>query len=926
MRAQLLALAREGDRTAMRLLAELDSTQAESDFAALRRRLSGHTVTIRTALDRSVGASVRLLAQLDTGVARLTGNVTAHTATVGAATLKYAAFAGVLAQAIGLTGGLGAAAATASGSLLVLPAVGIAAAVAVRTLKLGVDGLNEALSADTPAEYAEAVKDFPPAMRETTDAVRALRPELDGLKLDVRSALFANLGGEVTALGGTYLPVLRSGLTGISDGFNLAAKQAAGFAREGRTVADVGAILDNTGRSVRALAEGTAPLLRVLRDVVAVGSEFLPGFAEGFADGAGRLAEFIAAARETGQLREWMSAGLSALGELLTLLGNLARIVVTVFSAANAGGAGLLTTLNALTGSLLGFLRSAEGTVALQQIFGGLGAIASGLLPLFEAVGRALAFQVAPAVAQLGPMVAVAFGTLAQAAVPAGQILAALAPLAGTAAQALASLLVPALGLAAGVVAELAPAVQLLASELVGGALPDAVRELSPALIGLARAAAPLVVQLGKLLVQAVQLAAPALANFLRVITPIAVQIGGSLLTAVAAVLPLIGQLAALWADVLLAGLQAALPVLPVAVMVIQQLASVLSTGLAAAQPTLVRIGQLLGETLAVGLQGLLPLLPPLVEGLLRITTEGLIPLVPPLLELTLALLPSMISLVEDLMPVVVQATGVLAVWTGMIARVAAEVSEKLAPVLRWLMDNVVGPTFRRIRDTVSGALTFLQGILDTVMGVITGDWSRAWSGVKDIVSGAWQAIVSGADLATGGLVSFVASLPGRLLGALGDLGSLLVEAGKNLIRGLLRGIESMINSVRDKLQQLTNLLPSWKGPPERDRNLLRRNGSLVMRGFLGGLQDEEPAVRDYLTGLTRRIPLTFTERDTPEPSGASRFRTTVPYRTDPAGGVDLSEFVDAVRELASRPVVVQVGATEIARATAEGERVLARR
>ncbi|MBB5801122.1 phage-related protein [Saccharothrix ecbatanensis] len=925
VRAQLAALAREGDRTALRLLAQLDTGQAESEFAALRRRLSGHTVTVRTVLDRSVGASVRGLAQLDTGVARLTGGITAHTATVGAATVKYAALAGGIAQVLGLMGGLGAAAGTAAGSLLIVPAIGIAAAVAVRTLKLGVDGLNDALTAETPAEYAKAVEDFPSAMRETTDAVRALRPQLDGLKLDVQARLFAGLGGEVSALGNRYLPVLRDGLGGISDGYNHAARQAAGFASEARTVDDVRLILDNTGQAVRALAGGVAPLLRAFRDITAVGSDFLPGFASGIGESTERFAQFIATARETGQLREWMSAGLSALGDLATLLGNVVRIVSTVLRAANVQCAGLLQTLNSVTASMLAFLRSAEGTRALQQIFGGLGAIAAALLPLLAEVARVTASVLAPAIAQLGPMIAQAFGTLAGAVEPAGRVLAALAPLVGVAAQALASLLVPAFELLAGVTAALAPAVSQVVGELVGGALTDAVRALAPALIGLAEATAPLIVQLGQLLVQAVQITAPALANLLRVLTPIAVEVGGALLTALSAVLPLIGQLADVFARVLLAALQAVLPVLPVVVSTVQRLAEVLSVGLAAATPVLVQIGQLLGETLAVALQGLLPLLSPLVEGLLRITTEGLLPLAQVLLRLASELLPSVLQLVELLMPVVMQAVDILATWAAMVARVAAEIGSTLIPILKFLIDNVVGPTFARIVDTVSGALRVIQGVLDVVMGVITGDWSRAWSGVKDIVSGAWQAITSGIDAATGGLVSFVAGIPGKLLGALGDLGSLLVEAGKNVIRGLLRGIESMVNFLRDKLRQVTDLLPEWKGPPERDAKLLRRNGVLIMRGLISGLEAEEPAVRAYLSDLTRSIPRMTAPADVRAATGPDRMvtpTTTTTGTTQP----DWDELVEAVRELAARPVVVQVGATEIARATADGDRILSRR
>jgi hypothetical protein len=319
LRARLRAAAAEGDKnkTAITLLAQLDALPAQTEFQAVRRRMSGQDVLLKVVLDKSVGTALRGMSGLDRGVTGLTGNITRNTATVGAATLKYAALAGALAQAMSLVGGLGSAAATASGSLLVLPAVGIAAAVAVNTLKLGVDGLSDALKAESPEKYTEAVEKFPPAMRETADAVRALKPEMDGLKLDVQSALFADLGGEVGGLGSIYLPLLLEGLAPVAEGFNDGARGAAGFAREGRTVDDVRLILDNTGQSVRAVSGGFAPLLRALRDIAAVGSDFLPGFAGGLADSADMFSLFIANARETGQLREWMSAGLSALGDLV---------------------------------------------------------------------------------------------------------------------------------------------------------------------------------------------------------------------------------------------------------------------------------------------------------------------------------------------------------------------------------------------------------------------------------------------------------------------------------------------------------------------------------------------------------------------------------------------------------------------------------
>ncbi|GLY51294.1 hypothetical protein [Lentzea sp. NBRC 102530] len=941
---------REIERQRIMLPANVDTRLAALEVERFRREESGRDIGLRVSLDRSLGDTVRSLGSLDqavtrttTGVSglgasigalgqvgqgftRSTASITRHSAAVGTSTLRYAALAAAAGQMVTVLSGLGGAAVAASGSLLLLPAAGLAAAAALAVLRLGTSGMSEAFAAADPAAFAEAIAKMPPEMQATARAAREIQTEFGQLRLDVQGRLFAGLGREVSALGALHLPAVRTGLGEMADALNSSARGFASWGREARTVSDVGLILDNSARSMSALSGGVAPVLSGLRDIAAVGSDFLPALSEGLAEGATSFGAFIANARQTGELAGWISGGLSALGELATLLGNIVRIIGAVFAAANTGGVSLLGNLNALTGSLAAFLSTGAGSVALQQIFSGLQAVTSAFLPLLTAVGDAIVRYVAPAIEQLGPVVGVAFGILASAAAPAGQILAALAPLAGVAAQALASLLVPALTAVSGIAAELAPAVAELVSEVVGGGIGEAIRTLTPSLLELARAAAPLIVQFGQLLVQALRIAAPALASLLRVLTPVAAAIGGTLLDALAAALPLVGQLAEIWAQVMLAGLQAALPVLPVVVEVVRQLAGVLSTGLATATPHLVELGRLLGETLLIALQGLLPILPQLAQAWMTLWSEGLLPNYPLLLRLAVEVLPALIQMITAVVPLVVQAAGVLATWGGMIAVLTARFQDDLFPVLRFLLYDVVIPIFGSVVSTVSGALRLLQGIVSVAMGILSGDWSRAWSGLRDIVSGAFALIRGAADLATGGLITLIGSLPGRLLGALGDLGGLLTEAGRNLIRGLIRGIESMLSAVKAKLTQLTNLLPSWKGPPARDRILLRDNGVLIMRGLVAGFEREEPRVRRYLSDLTGAIPAQVA---TPAATGTAittGAQSAAPGASAGNGTAELSVFLDAVTRLANRPIVVQVDSTEIARATADGARVLARR
>ncbi len=878
LREQLRAAAREGDKTAIRLLAELDAVPAETDFQRLIRRLSGTSVDVKVKTDRSALSQIAgALSQVSTGVDKSALGFTRLSASVGAATLKYAVLAAGAGQAVAALSAVGSAAATASGSLLLVPAAGIALAVAMKTAKLGMEGFSAALAESDPAKFAEAISKLAPSAQETALAVRAFAPAWSALRLDVQQRLFSGLGKEVHDLGALYLPVLRTGLGEMATSLNAGARGFGAFARESQSVADLRTILDNSATSMGSLSQAVQPFLRALRDIAVVGSGFLPGFAASIGESAQRFAAFIAHARETGQLKEWISQGLSALGDLFTLLGNLLKIVTTVFGAANAGGVSLLSTLGSLTGSLLAFLRSAEGLNALHQIFGGLRAVGEGLRPVFAELGPMLVHSVAPAIAQLGPMIGQALASLAPAIAPLGQIIAALAPVLGAVAQGFAAVLVPAVQALAPIVQALAPALAQVAG-LLGGAIGDAIRAVAPALEELAKAAAPLIVQFGQLLAEAFRTLGPLLAQLLTTLTPIITQFGGAFLQALSAVLPVLGQLAQVFSQVFLAALQAVMPVLPVIVQVISQLAGVISQALSAAAPILTQVGTLLGQMIAQAITALVPIIPPLAEAFLSVV-NALLPLLPPLLELISTLLPPLTGLIVGLAPVITQVAGTFAALISAVAPFIVQLAQFLIPIIRDLL-TVVGEVFKGIGEIIGGAMQAIKGVIDIVMGVISGDWSKAWNGIKEFVTGIFGGILKGAWDAIGSLIGFFADIPGRILGALGDLGSLLLEAGKNIIRGLVDGITAGFRWVEDKLGELTDWITGWKGPPARDKVLLAPNGRLIMRGLLAGLRDEEPAIRDYLTNLTTSLPLTVQ----PGSSAAQGFPGAAAGASTPAG------------------------------------------
>ena len=104
-------------------------------------------------------------------------------------------------------------------------------------------------------------------------------------------------------------------------------------------------------------------------------------------------------------------------------------------------------------------------------------------------------------------------------------------------------------------------------------------------------------------------------------------------------------------------------------------------------------------------------------------------------------------------------------------------------------------------------------------------------------------------------VVSWVRGIPGRILGALGNLGNLLWNAGSQIIQGLLNGITSKIQAIKNTLSSVTHLIPDWKGPMDVDARLLEPSGDAIMGGLDRALRRGADKVKSTLQGVTRGIP-----------------------------------------------------------------------
>lgn len=175
------------------------------------------------------------------------------------------------------------------------------------------------------------------------------------------------------------------------------------------------------------------------------------------------------------------------------------------------------------------------------------------------------------------------------------------------------------------------------------------------------------------------------------------------------------------------------------------------------------------------------------------------------------------------------------AIYHGIIEPILSGISDTWEGVWNGIKDFFSG-LWDGIKSLVDGAINGVRDTISNVLDGIRSGWENAWNAVNDFVGNAWENIKNAVSSGIEGVLGFVRELPDRILGALGDLGNLLWNAGKSIIDGFLRGLQSAWDSVTGWISGIGDWIASHKGPLDYDRKLLVKNGQAIMQGLSVGL------------------------------------------------------------------------------------------
>lgn len=400
----------------------------------------------------------------------------------------------------------------------------------------------------------------------------------------------------------------------------------------------------------------------------------------------------------------------------------------------------------------------------------------------------------------------------------------------------------------------------LKAMTVLGGPLTTFIDGFTQAFVALM----PILTAVSKFVLNVLGEALKQLAPIFEALTPFIQTLGdilGKLLVdALRALGPLLKIVATILNDVLLKALSAIAPFIPKFVEFFTQLAQIVGEFLVAAFTSLAPFLDVFLKFVTDLLIAITPLLPMLLQfatEVLRTMADVFKEIGPDLVTLGQDLFPKLLVIIKDLVPIVGEFLRALTDILPILTDLAVLILEVVIPVMQGLF-TTVSEIWPLVVNVIRAALSYIQGYIDLFMGLITGNWDRAWTGLKQILESTWELIKSVIKLGVAAALEFVAALPLRILAALAGLPGDMVKSGRAMMQGLVDGIKSMAESVvkaaLDVVNRVRNLLPfsPAKDGPFSGKGYTLYSGRALMEDWARGIEQGAPkavqAVEDAMS------------------------------------------------------------------------------
>lgn len=700
------------------------------------------------------------------------------------------------------------------------------AVLGVGTLKSIISGLGDVLKETDPKKYAEKFSALPSGIKPAVSELRNLQNAFKSAGENAQVAFFSKLQN-LTQVRNLIAPI-RAAMAELAADMGRAASGLVSFTTSGAGLSAMKQLISNSSTAMGSLVGALGQAARGVIALGAAGSPILAEMAQKINQVATAWQQRMVGGFQNGSLEAGMRRGITVLGELWAKVQQVGTIVGNVFRAMNAAGQPFLGTIGQAIQATAAWTSSAQGMGTMVSFFQSLSAATAAVAPLLGQIAGIIGGVLAPAASSaiqvLAPFVSTVLANMRTGLEAIAPVLPVVAEQLGTAMSALAPIL-PQVGEAIGqilqAVSPLLPLVAQMASEI----LPA----LIPVVVGFVQAAAKVLEWAIKLLPVLLPVAA-AIFALINPFTAVGIAVAG-----------LVGMLVAFW----------------------PQIKEWVSNVIGGFRNLLVEARDKVDQLEANVKQKF--------SDMWNAVTQTVAQLWNWVVNWFKNGANTARNTVSNL---VASVTGFFARMGGSISRA---VSSAWTTVTNWFRNGVTGA----VNLTVSLAQRVGQwfvNVKNRMVAMISGAWNavtnwfrngatgavnlvssfaqRVWNwftnlrtGMVNRVQGAWQSVVAFFKVGVQNAISWVASMPQRALNALGNVGNLLFNSGKALIRGFIDGIKSMFGAVGraakgavTKARDYFPNSPAKKGPFS-GRGWVLYSGRAVGESFAAGIEQRSRGV-----------------------------------------------------------------------------------
>lgn len=207
-----------------------------------------------------------------------------------------------------------------------------------------------------------------------------------------------------------------------------------------------------------------------------------------------------------------------------------------------------------------------------------------------------------------------------------------------------------------------------------------------------------------------------------------------------------------------------------------------------------------------------------------------------------------------------------------------------LKPFTEWLISNlapIVADVIKVIWTGIEAFINFtsacikfitdlLSGICDFLTGIFTRNWSQAWDGIKNILSGAWDFMKNIVDTVLSLISTNIEGIISNIKEIWESVWCGISDFFSGIWDGICEAVDTAVNTVKDTIDGVLNTIKGiwesmWNGLKNFVKNTwdgilgIFNKGGQIFDGIVGGIADVfKNIVNAILKGINKVISLPF--------------------------------------------------------------------